>query len=431
VTLPPGPSHPRPLQTVGWITRPGPFMERCHARYGDAFTLHIAHEGTWVFLSHPDDVRRVFTGDARVLHAGEANVVLRPVVGRNSVLALDEQAHMAQRKLMLPSFHGERMTRYGDLMREAAEREIASWPAHETLALWPRMQQVTLEVIVRAIFGIDEPARVARMRSLLGRMLNWTTQPSRMAALAVLGPVRVERLGLFRRVVDPVDAALREEIARRREDPGAAGRDDVLSLLLAARHEDGSPMSDDELRDELITLLVAGHETTATSLAWALERVLRHPAALDRLRGEVDAGEGAYIDAVIKETLRLRPVLPIVLRKLTAPMELAGHELPTGASVAPCIYLVHRRPDVYPEPRRFAPERFLERPAGTYTWIPFGGGVRRCLGAAFAQFEMKVVLTAIVRHARLSPAHPAPEPIARRAITLTPARGAEVVREAA
>jgi cytochrome P450 family 135 len=431
VTLPPGPSHPRPLQTVGWITRPGPFMERCHARYGDAFTLHIAHEGTWVFLSHPDDVRRVFTGDARVLHAGEANVVLRPVVGRNSVLALDEQAHMAQRKLMLPSFHGERMTRYGDLMREAAEREIASWPAHETLALWPRMQQVTLEVIVRAIFGIDDPARVARMRSLLGRMLNWTTQPSRMAALAVLGPVRVERLGLFRRVVDPVDAALREEIARRREDPGAAGRDDVLSLLLAARHEDGSPMSDDELRDELITLLVAGHETTATSLAWALERLLRHPAALDRLRDEVDAGEDTYIDAVIKETLRLRPVLPIVLRKLTAPMELAGHELPTGASVAPCIYLVHRRPDVYPEPRRFAPERFLERPAGTYTWIPFGGGVRRCLGAAFAQFEMKVVLTAIVRHARLSPAHPAPEPIARRAITLTPARGAEVVREAA
>ena len=428
--LPPGPRLPRAVQTLGWMTRPGPFMERCRARYGATFTVRIAHEGTWVFVCDPADVKTVFTGDPRLLHAGEANIVLRPVVGPRSVLLLDEARHMTQRKLLLPPLHGERMTRYGDVMREVAEREIASWPAGEPLRTWPHMQRITLEVVLRTVFGVDQGERLERLRALLGRMLDWTTRPAQMLALAALGPRGVERNRILRGALDPVDAALAGEIAFRRADPALAERDDVLSLLLRARHEDGAPMTDDELRDELMTLLVAGHETTATSLAWAVERVLRHPDVLERLRAEVEAGEDAYVDAVVKETLRLRPVLPIVVRKLTAPMELGGRTLPAGVSVAPCIYLVHRRADVYPEPDRFRPERFLEQPAGTYTWIPFGGGVRRCLGASFALFEMNVVLGALVRSARLRPSRPERERAARRAITLTPERGAEVVREA-
>jgi cytochrome P450 family 135 len=425
--MPPGPPQSRFFQTLAWLSRPYPFMERCHRRYGDVFTLKVANEGSWVFLSDPDHVRQVFTGDARVLHAGEANVVLLPVVGRNSVLLLDEGAHMRQRKLMLPSFHGERMQRYGELMTEIAQAEIARWPAGEPLALWPRMQAITLEVIMRTVFGIDQPERLARLRALLRQMLDWTTRPSRLIPLAALGPVRVEQLGLFTRAKQPVDEMLIEEIRLRRDDPTVTERDDVLSLLVQARHESGEPMSDAELRDELLTLLVAGHETTATALAWAIERLVRHPDKLERLTEETLAGDEAYLDAVAKETLRLRPVLPIVIRRLTAPMEIGGYTLPAGTGVCPCIYLVHRRPDVYPDPYDFVPERFLEQPPGTYTWIPFGGGIRRCLGASFALYEMKIVLSQIVRSLELRPERPDREHVSRRAIALTPSRGAEVV----
>jgi len=428
-TLPPGPSYPRVVQTLGWVRRPFQFMEDCHRRYGDMFTLRIAHEGRWVFLAHPEAVKQVFTGDPRVLHAGEANVILLPVVGHHSVLLLDEQRHMAHRKLMLPSFHGERMRRYGDLMREIARAEIASWPQQEPIAVWPRMQAITLEVIMRAVFGIRDAERLDRLRGLLRHALEWTSSPRSIVTMALLGPRRVATLRPLRRVLDPVDALLLDEVARRRRAPDVSERDDVLSLLVQARHEDGQPMSDAELRDELMTLLVAGHETTATALAWAIERLVRHPDKLERLSAEVEAGDDEYVDAVVKETLRLRPVLPIVVRRLTEPMEIGGRLLPAGVSVAPCIHLVHRRPDVYPEPRRFRPERFLEEPAGTYTWIPFGGGVRRCLGGSFAVFEMKTVLSELAVSRRLRPVTPAPERVARRAITLTPSRGAQVIVE--
>jgi len=265
-------------------------MQRCRALYGDAFSLRIAQEGTWVMLSAPEAVKQVFTGDPEVLRAGEANLILRPFVGRRSVLLLDEPAHMVQRKLMLPPFHGERMQRYGALMRDVAEREVDSWPSGEPVALWPRMQEITLEVIMRAVFGFAEGSRLDRLRELLRHMLDWTTSRRQMVAMAILGPDRIERNRDFRAVLDPVDALLFEEIRARRGDPALAGRDDILSLLLQARHEDGAAMSDHELRDELMTLLVAGHETTATSLAWALERLLRHPESLDRLRDEVAAG---------------------------------------------------------------------------------------------------------------------------------------------
>jgi cytochrome P450 len=389
------------------------------------FTLRIAHDGIWVFLAHPDAVKQVFTGDPRVLHAGEANVVLLPMLGHHSVLLLDESAHMSQRKLMLPSFHGERMRGYEQVMADVARAELERWPLGEPRAVRPAMQRITLEVIMRTVFGVQDEARRRRLREALDAALEWGSDPRRMALLAALGPQRVAETRMFRRVRDPADELIYEEIRRRRDAPDLAERDDVLSLLLQARHEDGSPMTDEELRDELMTLLVAGHETTASSLAWAVERLVRHPDKLRRLRD----GEDEYLDAVCKETLRLRPILALVLRRLTEPMEIGGRELPAGVNVAPCIYLVHRRADVYPEPLAFRPERFIEQPAGTYTWIPFGGGVRRCLGASFALFEMKVVLRELVSRLELRPTGPRPERITRRAITLVPERGGTVVAE--
>jgi len=425
--LPPGPRLPRALATLGWVKRPRPFLERIRARYGDVFTLRIANERTWVMLGHPDGVRQVFTADPGVARAGEANALLRPVLGARSLLLLDREEHLSRRKLMLPPFHGERMQRYGDLMREVAEAEIATWPVGHPRALLPSMQAITLEVIMRAVFGLRRGTELDRLRGLLRELLDWTVDPRRLLYMILLGPDRIERLTPLGRLVRRVDEALLEELARRRDGDDLAGRDDILSALLRARYEDGEPMADDELCDQLITLLVAGHETTATALTWALERLVRHPETLGRLREEVAAGEDAYADAVVRETLRLRPVLPIVLRHLSAPMRIGEWHLPAGIALAPCIHLVHRHPDVYPEPASFRPERFLEQSPGTYSWIPFGGGVRRCLGASFALYEMRIVLAAIVAAGRLRPAATAAEHVVRRAIVWAPSRGGEVV----
>ena len=425
--LPPGPRTPRPLQTARWVARPAAFMDEAARRYGDMFTLRITHEGIWVFVSDPEAVKQVFTGDPRLLHAGEANIVLLPVLGSHSVLLLDDDAHMAQRKLMLPPFHGTRMRGYEQTMAEVAARQIESWPVGQPVPSWPAMQAITLEVILRTVFGVTEPGRLEPLASALRESLSWASQPRRMAQLALLGARRITERGTLRKAFDLTDSLIYDEIRARRDAPDLAERDDVLSLLLQARHEDGSPMSDEELRDELMTLLLAGHETSATALAWALDALTHHPASLERLRDEIDAGEDAYLDAVIKETLRLRPVIALVLRRLVEPMEIGGRTLPAGVNVAPCIYLLHRRPDIYDDPRAFRPERFLEKPPGTYTWIPFGGGVRRCLGASFAQFEMKVVLRELVARLDIRAANAAPERRVRRAIVFAPHRGGEVV----
>jgi cytochrome P450 family 135 len=426
-SLPPGPDWSIPVSTWRWWRRPLETLEECHRRFGDIFTYRLPYEGTWVFVSDPEAVKQVFTGDPRLLHAGEANLVLLPVLGKHSVLLLDEPDHMAQRKLMLPPFHGQRMKAYGDVMAEIAAAEIDRWPADRPVRMRPRMQAVTLEVILRAVFGVGEGARLTRLRDELRRTLNLLANPRRAIFLVLLGPRRLSRFRLFQRQIERIDEPLFEEIAARRTAPDLAERDDILSLLLQARHEDGRPMSDRELRDELMTLLVAGHETTATALSWAVELLSRHPDALERLESEVDQGGDEYLDAVIKETLRLRPVIALVLRKLVEPMEIGGRLLPAGVSVAPSIYLMHRDPEIYPEPERFRPERFLERPAGTYTWIPFGGGVRRCLGGAFAEFEMAVVLRELVRRRRLRSAAGSPEHSVRSTITNVPSRGAEVL----
>jgi len=420
---------PKAIQTALWSRQARRVLYSCQDRYGDMFSIRIAYEGTWVILADPEAIKQVFTGDPKVFHAGEGNEILAPVLGRNSLLVLDEERHMSQRRLLLPPFHGERMQGYAETMGEIAASEIASWPTGTPYALRPRMQAVTLEIILRTVFGVgeDETAKLADLRDALRDFLDLTTNPRMLLPLVFVGPERVRSFGPFRRRIDRVDALIYREIAERRRAGDLEQRDDILSMLVGARHEDGSPMSDEEMRDELLTLLVAGHETTATSLAWAVERLVRHPEKLERLRSEVEGGDDAYLTATIQETLRLRPVIALVLRKLTEPVEIGGRELPAGATVAPCVYLVHRNPEIYPEPERFRPERFLDNPPGTYTWIPFGGGVRRCLGASFAQFEMAVVLRELVRRHEIRPARPKSERIFRRAITETPRRNAEVV----
>ena len=425
--LPPGPRMPRALQTAIWSRQAQWMLRQSRARFGEMFTIKIAYEGTWVMVSDPELVKQVFTGDPRTFHAGEGNDVLRPFLGDNSVLVLDEKPHIGQRRLLLPPFHGERMQGYGETMTEIAAREVESWPTGTPHKLRPRMQAITLEIILETVFGVHDKERLEPLRVALRDFLDLTTNPAVLLPVLLVGPERVRSIPTFRKRIDRVDALIHSEIAERRAAEDLEQRDDILSMLVAARHEDGSPMSEAEIRDELLTLLVAGHETTATALSWAVERLVRHPEKLERLRAEALAGEDAYLTATIQETLRLRPVIVLVIRKLTEPVEIGGYELPAGTRVTPSIYLVHRDPAIYPEPDRFLPERFLERPPGTYTWIPFGGGVRRCLGAAFAQFEMQVVLRELVKRRQIAPARPGSERPFRRAITETPRHDAEVI----
>jgi cytochrome P450 family 135 len=417
--LPAGPRAPRPVQMAAWLARPLWFAQQCRARYGDMFTVKV-EERPWVMLSDPAAIREVFTAPADLVHAGDANSILRPMLGPSSVLLLDGAEHLHQRKLMLPAFHGERLQRYRQIIVQATERALEDWRAGEAVSLRPHAQAITLEVIVRAVFGVEVGAAHERLRMLLSAVLDRLTRVRRLVAMAALGPDHPRMIALFERELAAVDAELHRLIAERRSAPDLAARDDVLSMLLLARDEDGRGLSDAELRDELMTLLVAGHETTANSLAWAFERLARTPGGLERV-----AGDAAYAEAAVRETLRLRPVIALVARRLMRDAEIAGRVLPEGAVLTPCILLVHRRPDVYPDPDAFRPERFLERPPGTYTWIPFGGGIRRCVGATFAEMELQVVLRTIAARVRLE-AVGDPEPVRRRAITLVPARGGEV-----
>jgi cytochrome P450 len=401
-------------------------MRNAHRRYGDVFRISFPSFKNMVYVADPAIVKQVFAGDARRFHAGEANAsVLEPAVGPSSVLTLDEDEHMRQRKLLLPPFHGDAIRRYGDLIREITEREIESWPVGQPFALRDHTQRITLDVILRAVFGVRDPQRFALAQRLVDEF-------AKRSHAIVLFPFMRRRLGRFSPMVrfersrDALDTFIYEEIADRRRQADSE-RDDVLSLLLRATHEDGSPMSDRELRDELVTVIGAGHETTATGLAWAIERLVRTPRVLARLRDSLAAGGEEYLDAVVKETLRTRPVITDVARKVTAPTEIAGYQLPAGTYVLPAILVIHHREDLFSDPLEFRPERFLEGQGEGFTWIPFGGGVRRCIGAAFAQYEMRIVLSAILGRADLRAADPEPERMRPRNITLAPHRGTRVV----
>jgi len=434
VSLPPGPRQPPLAQSLEWTLRPERFMERCRRRYGDTFTVRLGPGGRLtkpiVFLADPVDVKALFTAGPEVAPVGEARQSLAPMFGPRSVLIVDGSQHLRERRLMLPPFHGERMAAYEELISGIAERELETWPKGTPFALQPRMQAITLEVILRAVFGLDAAARRAELRDRIEQLLGIVANPLSELLIGLpdkIGPINL-RAG-FERTLAQADATLVGEIERRRADPGLAERQDILSLLLQARDEQGEAIGTGELRDQLVTLLLAGHETTATTLAWTFDYLLRRADVLERLAAECAQGNGAtsYADAVLNEVLRLRPPLPITDRTLATPLEIAGRSLPAGTVVAPCIFLLHRRPDLYPEPDLFRPERFLERSPETYSWIPFGGGVRRCLGASFATFEMKIVLRTLLTRVRLRGVSRRPERIRRRAIVLAPGHGTRAV----
>jgi len=426
--LPPGPRRAA-LSTLRWLIRPIELMESCRLRHGDVFTLRLLGLGEVVFVSDPDLVKTIFTGDPQLLRAGEAARVLRPVVGAQSLLLLDGERHRRERKLMLPPLHGEHLRGYEALIGELTRSALAEWPREAPFALHPRLADLTLSVIIRVVYGVEDEDRRRRLHGAIRRLLDEGTSKLSFEVPALrrdFGPGSPWRR--FKRLLAEVDALIHEEIRLRRATPGELeSRHDVLSLLLQARREDGSRLSEGELRDELVTLLTAGHETTATALAWAFELLLRHPSAHERAVRAADDGDRAYLDAVVQEALRYRPVIPIVARRLAAPVELGDLRLPAGAVVSPCIYLVHRRADLYPDPYAFRPERFVGHGPGTYSWLPFGGGPRRCIGAAFAQMEMRQVLGEVLRALDLRASASKPAHVKRRSITLTPSDGTRVI----
>jgi cytochrome P450 family 135 len=412
------------VQTLRWLLRPISFLESCRRRFGDAFSVSfLGFQTPMVMLSDPEAIRALYSVPGHTMPPGRT-ATLQPIVGSRSLLLLEGREHLVRRKLMLPPFHGERMRAYEATVREVVARDVDGWPEGEAFALHPRMQAVTLEVILRAVFGVTDPARRARLAEGLGKLLADTASAGLQFGVLLSrrfgGPDPLARLQALRQAID---AMLSEEIAERRADP----REDILSMLVTARFEDGEPMDDAEVRDQLMTLLLAGHETTATGLAWTFDLLLRHPAVLDRLTAAVDAGEDAYVRAVVSESLRLRPVIPLAGRRLSEELRVNGHVLAPGTDVTPAIWLAHTRADRYPEPFAFRPERFLEHAPATYAWLPFGGGVRRCIGAAFAEMEMRVVLSEILARRTLRSASGAAERVARRNVTFSPRTGTRVV----
>ncbi len=428
--LPPGPRLPRFIQTLGFIFGGPRFLEACRRRYGGAVTLGTLFDEKFVMLFDPALVKELFQGPHSQLNAGEANALLGPVLGERSVLLLDGAEHLRHRKLMLPHLHGHRMQAYAQAIKDATDREIESWPVGESFTLLPSMQSLTLQVIMQAVFGYQPGAESDELRSRLRAMVEPLARPRGLPLMLLLGRLggnrgaAAQRFGEQRRAVDEI---LFDEIERRRGEPDLAERDDVFSALLLAEDEDGNRLSDREVRDELVTLLLAGHETTATGLAWTFDLVLHSPAVLARAR--VDGDE--YLDAAVKEALRVRPVIPGVGRVVRGePFRLNGYVIPPGIEINPSIRMIHRRPDLYPEPAAFKPERFMGEDApDTYTWLPFGGGTRRCIGASFALMEMRIVLSRILERAVLTAADPEPEKVQFRAITLSPRNGTRVIQQ--
>jgi cytochrome P450 len=429
--MPPGPRLPRFFQTLGFVFFPATFIEGCRRRYGNVVTMGTLFDSRFVMLFDPESVKQLFRGSPEQLRAGEANAPLGPVLGERSVLLLDGAEHLRHRKLMLPSFHGERMRAYEAVMREAADRAIDAWPVGEPFTLHPWMQSVTLDVIMRAVFGVEEGPRQEELKRRVRAMLD--PVGTRLGILMMVvsagraGTARFQEFQERRRLVDEL---IYEEIDRRRAATDLETREDVLSMLLLAQDEHEETMTDQELRDELVTLLVAGHETTSTGLAWAFELLLRNPPVLDKLRASLAAQEGEYLDAVVKETLRLRTVVPGVGRVVRGePFELGGYSIPPGVEINPSIAAIHRRADCYPNPGEFRPERFIGPDApDTYTWIPFGGSTRRCLGASFATFEMQVVIRRVLERTQLEPAGRRAEKRVRKGVTIVPKRGVRVMQ---
>jgi cytochrome P450 family 135 len=406
----------RPLESlIGW-----------RERYGDAFTVKLPVFGVGVYVSDPDAIRELLTGDQTDLHAGEANAPLAPVLGERSVLILDGREHLRQRKLLLPPFQGSAVQNFREVIRDVATAEVEGWRQGKRFVMRERMRALTFEVIARAVFGVTGRERIERLRSALVSVIDMQMIFAMPNALRRdLG--RFSPWGQFQRRLTAADALIYAEIGRRRGASDLEDRADVLSLLLRARDEDGGAMTDIELRDELMTMLLAGHETTATGLAFAFDLLMREPRVLARLRDELDGEDDTYLDAVVSESLRLRPVIDANERTLTKPRTIGGWELPAGIRVYPAIAIVQLREDLYPQPQEFRPERFIEEEASAYSWLPFGGGIRRCIGAALAQAEMAEVIRTVVSRVDLEPTRLSREPVVMRGITLVPKHGTPVV----
>ena len=424
---PPGPATPGAIQSAQWLFRPIQFMERCRAKYGPIFSISLGTAQNVVVVGEPAAAASVIGGDPEIFRSGEANLLFRPVLGRHSLLVLDVPEHSEHRRILLPPFKAGHVQGFGQMIEDVARARVSSWPLGEEFALTSEMQAITYGAISRVAFGDQVEERDTRLAELSLEMMDRCDSP-----FTLVPKLRVQAGGLspyarLMKVVQEIDQLLFAAIAERRADPLSQMRDDVLSLMIHAQHDDGTPLTDREIRDELLTLLMAGYETTTSALTWAFERLLRSPEVVSRLREELESGDETYLDAVVKESLRERTVVPIVARKLRVPIELGQFELPAGTVVMASVYLVHHDPEIYPEPYEFRPERFLGGPPRANAWIPFGGGVRRCLGANFAQLEMRTVIRTVLTAAKLRPARAEPEPRARRRFTLAPKHGCRVV----
>ncbi|MBA0046600.1 cytochrome P450 [Mycobacterium sp. NPDC050853] len=427
IALPPGPPLPLVVQSVLMAALGLRFLAGCQRRYGNVFTLRIPLSGKVVYLADPADIKTVYAGDPRVYHSGEAHWFFRGLLGDSSLFVLDEDEHHDQRRLLMPAFHRDAVAHQAAQMAEIAAANIADWPVGEAFPVAPMTTEITLEVILRTVIGATDPVRLAALRRVVPRLLYmkpWETPAITKPSLRRHRPWR----GVGRRMAE-TDALLYAEIADRRADPNLANRTDILAMLVRATDEDGRAMSDRELRDHLLTSIAAGHETTATALSWVLERLTRHPSALAKAVRAADAsaeGDPAgdeYLDAVAKETLRIRPVIFSSGRVLKAPVEVGGYRLPAGIMVDPAIGLVHASAAVYPDPGSFDPDRMLGTTLSPTTWLPFGGGNRRCLGATFAMVEIRIVLREILRRVELSITTAPDEKQQAKHVTFVPHRG--------
>jgi cytochrome P450 len=428
MALPPGPSQPAWVQTARWLARPFQFMDACRREYGDVFTMRFPSSRSLVFLSDPPLIKAVLADDRHHLASASRDIALRHVMGPQALFLLDGDEHRSTRRLMTPAFHARRVEAYTDLIQAVTERDIEGWPDGRPFRIHDRMYEITMEVILRAVFGIEEPRRAA-LRDLLVELVAPREGLSRALGFGAHIIGRRPLSKKFRRTLDGVDALLLREIEERRSDPRLGEREDILSLLASARYEDGGEMSPRQLRDQLMTLVLAGHMTIAVALAWSMDLLFSNPAAAARLSADIQAGDESYLEAVVQETLRVRPVIPALDRRLGADLNVNGLALPAGTEVAICIYLLNTRQQTHANPHHFAPERFLNGGPDSSSWLPFGGGTRRCLGAAFAQLEMKVVLRTVIERVVLRPAGRSPQRPARDGVMMVPKQGTPAIVE--
>jgi cytochrome P450 len=440
--LPPGPRSPAWWQLVRYSLWPLGFLERGRRRFGETFTTRMAGYGKIVILSSPEAVKDVFRGDPRVLHSGEGNEFLSTSVGKHSVLVLDDEPHERQRRVLLPPLKGERMRAFFDAMQQATLDQVRSWSVGGKTKLEEPMRRITARVILQAVLGWPVDNRLKEMEAKVHKLLSYTRSRWSLILMKLFSPERFKPSDKvpFYRALRELDAMVYAAMSRAREEPADSRPECVLTDLLAATHADGTPLSDEEIRDAVVTILFAGHETTSVALAWAFAEIVPHEDVVGEIRHELHRVSGdalptaeqmpqlEYLDAAIREVLRLRTILPFVVRLTKTPFKAGGHEYPAGVLLAPCSHLVHQRSDLYPEPAKFRPERFLEHKFTPYEWFPFGGGNRVCLGMAFALYEMKVVLATVLSTCRLSRPRPAGRYV-RRGLTLAPSDGAAVVLE--